>query len=186
MQPCEALEIKLLGCLQESDSLQGKTAIGVEYVAVTLVADQGAICRLEGKATVLVHRVVAGETAIQYGLIAGRAQQAEMKQRGNLERRFSTIYCIQQPEDQAENFWIPILLSGETNDQFTGKHGCYVAFMVGTQGEKRVFQFSFAEKKEPSVSGWTVGDSKQGKLFKLIDKTLFRALCPFGNGSYPA
>ena len=145
----------------------------MQYIAVTLVADQGAICRLQSKAPLLVDTVVAGETVVEHGLIAGRVQQAKMEQCGNLERWFATIHCIQQPEEQIENFRIPILFSGESNDQFTCQNCCYIASIDGAQGEKRVFQFCLAEKEKSPVPGWTVGDPEQSKQFEFVDKTLF-------------
>jgi len=56
--------------------------------------------------------------------------------------------------------------------------------MYGSQREKRIFEFSFAEKIQPPVSGRAVADTQQGEFFQLINETLFGTFCTFGNGGH--
>ncbi len=116
-------------------------------MAVTAVAEQGPVCRLEGKGAAVVDGLFAGVAVAQFRLVSGGAEQAEMEQGGSLQRRGSTVYCIEQPEEQGKNFRVRILFTGKANDQLTGQHGHYIALVHGPQGEKWVFEFSLAEKE---------------------------------------
>lgn len=92
LQPFKALDIQLLGCLQEFDGLEGQAKVGALHLAVAAVADQGAVCRLKGEGTTVIDRLSAGAAATQFRLISGGTEQAKMKQGNNLQRRGSPVY----------------------------------------------------------------------------------------------
>ena len=91
LRPFKALDIQLLGCLQEFDGLEGQTEIGVLHLAVAAVTDQGAVCRLKGKGTTVIDRLSAGTAATQFRQVSGGAEQAKMEQGNNLQRRSSPV-----------------------------------------------------------------------------------------------
>ncbi len=78
------------------------------------------------------------------------------------------------------------MLPGKTEDEFAGQHSRTVSLPIGPQREEGLFQFRLTEKVEAVMSGRSVADIKQEKLFQFVDKSFLRAFSPLGNSGKTA
>jgi len=92
--------IQLLCCLKKFNGSDGKAEIGMMQMSVTAAADQGSICRLQGKGIIAVNSPAAGCTMVKYGLISAGSKQTEMEQGCGLQRWKSSVNRINLPEEQ--------------------------------------------------------------------------------------
>lgn len=157
-------------------------------MAAATAAQEHAAAGLQGEAASAVGIRGTGTdcATIQSGPVTADVEQVEMEKGNSGQGRRTVVKRLQEPIKQGVHPPVRVMLPGKAENQFIGQHCRAISLPVGPQGEKGIFQVRLAEKVEAVLSGRSVADIKQRKLFQFIDKPLLRAFGPLGDSGESA